>query len=65
MAFPAISTGVYGYPVEKAAPIALQAILDFLLDHPDMLVKVVLYDVGTLHVFQRALAKLTSHMDSG
>ena len=65
VAFPAISTGVYGYPIEKAAPIALQTILDFLLDHPYMLVKVVLYDVGTLHMFQRALAKLTSHMDSG
>lgn len=28
IAFPAISTGVFGYPVEEAAPAALQAIYD-------------------------------------
>ena len=29
IAFPALSTGVYGYPVEKAAPIALEAVRPF------------------------------------
>lgn len=58
VAFPAISTGVYGYPVEKAAPVALGAILEFLQRQPELVVRVVLYDVGTLHVFQRALARL-------
>lgn len=58
VAFPAISTGVYGYPVEKAAPIALQTILDFLQDNPAMLVRLVLYDAGTLHIFEQALARL-------
>jgi O-acetyl-ADP-ribose deacetylase (regulator of RNase III) len=28
VAFPAISTGVYGYPVEEAAPVAINAVLD-------------------------------------
>lgn len=58
VAFPAISTGVYGYPAEKAAPIALATILEFLQRQPELTVRVVLYDVGTLHVFQRALQRL-------
>ena len=35
IAFPLISTGVYGYPVEQAAPIALREIRSFLNNHPD------------------------------
>lgn len=30
VSFPSISTGVYGYPKEQAAPIAIGAVLDFL-----------------------------------
>jgi O-acetyl-ADP-ribose deacetylase (regulator of RNase III) len=30
IAFPSISTGVYGYPIERAAPIALGAAIDHL-----------------------------------
>lgn len=32
--FPSISTGVYGYPVSLAAPVALRAIMGFLEDNP-------------------------------
>jgi len=31
--FPSISTGVYGYPLAQAAPVALKAIIDFLAEH--------------------------------
>ncbi len=31
--FPAISTGVYGYPLPQAAAVSLRAIMDFLADH--------------------------------
>ena len=58
VAFPAISTGIYGYPLERAAPIALGTIQEFLRAHPDMTVSVVLYDAGSFGVFERALRGL-------
>ena len=35
IAFPLISTGVYGYPLEEATPIALREIKAFLETHPN------------------------------
>lgn len=34
IAFPAISTGVYGFPLERAARIAIRTVRDFLFVHP-------------------------------
>lgn len=36
VALPAISTGIYGYPVELAAPVALNAVHEALNDHPNV-----------------------------
>jgi O-acetyl-ADP-ribose deacetylase (regulator of RNase III) len=36
VAFPSISTGVYGYPVEKAARVALKTVMQYLEDHPEI-----------------------------
>jgi O-acetyl-ADP-ribose deacetylase len=36
IAFPAISTGAYGYPLERAAPIAIAATRDALRAHPEV-----------------------------
>ncbi|MCC6847695.1 MAG: O-acetyl-ADP-ribose deacetylase [Deltaproteobacteria bacterium] len=60
VAFPAISTGVYGYPVERAAPIALDAIATHLDAHPGAHdeVRFVLFDAATLAAFAAALATL-------
>ena len=36
IAFPSISTGVYGYPIEKASRIALREIYNYLEDHREI-----------------------------
>ncbi len=43
IAFPAISTGIYGYPKEKAAHIAYNAVNDFLEEGNDMEVSFVFH----------------------
>ena len=61
VSFPAISTGVFGYPVEEAAGIALKAVLGVLRRTPSIrLVRFVLRDSDTLSVHERALRSLIS-----
>lgn len=36
IAFPCISTGIYGYPIEAAAEIAIREVRAFLAVHPEM-----------------------------
>lgn len=54
IAFPSISTGVYGYPVEKAAKEAVKAVRQFLAQFPDAidLVEWVLFDDRTLAAYE-------------
>jgi O-acetyl-ADP-ribose deacetylase len=53
VAFPAISTGVYGYPVQEAAPVAVGAVRD--ADTRVEEVRFVLFDGPTYEAFERAL----------
>ena len=57
VASPSISTGIYGFPVEEAAPIALHAAREALKDGLDRIV-FALFSAGDRDVFQRALAAL-------
>jgi O-acetyl-ADP-ribose deacetylase (regulator of RNase III) len=41
IAFPSISTGIYGFPIELAAPIALRTTLTFIEENPDAFEKVI------------------------
>ena len=60
IAFPSISTGVYGYPVEEASRIALKTVKDYLKDHPEIkLVRFVLFDSNTYSIYEETLKELT------
>ena len=54
IAFPSISTGVYRYPVELAAKVAVRTVSRFLEDNPDSfdLVEWVLFDSVTESVYE-------------
>lgn len=53
VAFPAISTGAYGYPLEEAASVALQAVRGAQTDVQE--VRFVLFGQDALRAFERAL----------
>jgi O-acetyl-ADP-ribose deacetylase (regulator of RNase III) len=59
LAFPAISTGAYGYPEAEAAPIAISATLDALTSAKHVtLCRFVLFDLSTRRAYARAAEKL-------
>jgi O-acetyl-ADP-ribose deacetylase (regulator of RNase III) len=66
VAFPSISTGAYGYPVDKAADIALREVLAFFRGNPDPVqaVTFVLYDAPTLRAYEEALKALMTAASS-
>ena len=60
IAFPSISTGVYGYPVAQAAVIALNAVKQFLVAHDGLdEVRFVLFDDVTYGAYENALADMS------
>ncbi len=59
VAFPSISTGAYGYPIELAAPIALRTAMDYLQAHPEIeLVRFVLFGAAAYDSYEKALKVL-------
>lgn len=59
MAFPAISTGIYGYPLVEAAPIALGTVIDFVEQQRQIkLVRFVLFSTAVLETFAQALTEI-------
>jgi len=59
IAFPSISTGVYGYPITGACPIALKTVSQALKSMPQIRqVQFVLFSEGDLTVYQKELERL-------
>lgn len=57
IAFPSISTGIYAFPVEQAAEIAVRTVKNFLRENPDSFEEViwVLFDEKTEAAYQKAV----------
>ena len=54
IAFPAISTGIFGFPKERAAKLIFKAINEYCLNNPHttvILIKLVLFDDSTVKAF--------------
>lgn len=61
IAFPAISTGVYGYPLAEATPIALETVCAFAAANTmPKRVRFVLYDERTLRIYEQILASVSA-----
>ena len=61
VAFPSISTGVYGYPLAQAARIALTTTRDYLKAHPEIaLVRFVLFGQSASLAYEAALTELAA-----
>jgi len=60
VSFPAISTGVYGYPVDEAAQIAVSAVVAELPRVNVERVVFVLFSDSQFRLYQRALAALSA-----
>ena len=59
LAFPSLSTGVYGYPLRDAARIALTTVRDYLAQHPEIeLVRFVLFGRPAYETFEKVLQEL-------
>lgn len=62
VAFPLISSGVYGYPKDQALKVAVDTIGDFLLDH-DMTVYLVIFDRAAYTIGSRLFADIAAYID--
>lgn len=62
IAFPLISSGIYGYPKDEALSVAMTAIQDFLGEH-DLEVYLAIFDKATFTVSEKLLGEVESYID--
>lgn len=62
IAFPLISSGVYGYPKDKALKIAIDVISDFLLEN-EMTVYIVIFDKAAYGISEKLFSDITEYID--
>ncbi len=62
IAFPLISSGVYGYPMDEAFKVAVETVAEFLM-HNDMLVYIVVYNKNALATSSKLLTDIAQYID--
>lgn len=61
VAFPSISTGAYGYPLNEAAVIALKTVITYLKTHTGIqVVRFVLFNLKAYQIYENSLKALTA-----
>lgn len=60
IAFPSISTGIYSYPLEEAAEIAVKTVNDFYIEHQNEFdcIRFVLFDDRTKQAYDNAIDRI-------
>ena len=62
VAFPLISSGVYGYPKDQALKVAVDVISDFLLKN-DMTVYIVIFDKAAYKISEKLFSDIAEYID--
>lgn len=62
VAFPLISSGVYGYPMNEAFKVAVDTVAEFLM-HNDMLVYIVVYNKNALAASSKLFTDIAQYID--
>lgn len=62
VAFPLISSGVYGYPKDKALKVAIDVISDFLLE-TEMTVYIVIFDKNAYKISEKLFSDIAEYID--
>lgn len=62
IAFPLISSGIYGYPKDKAMQVATRVIYDFLLEN-EMDVYLVVFDRKALSISEKLFSEIKEYID--
>lgn len=62
VAFPLISSGVYGYPMNKAFKVAVDTVAEFLMQN-DMLVYIVVYNKNALATSSKLFTDIAQYID--
>lgn len=62
IAFPLLSSGIYGYPKDQALQVAISAISEFLIDHK-MMVYLVVYDKKAFVLSEKLFSAIERYID--